>query len=90
MTHRSTLVDAPTQAKHPWRAVVRTIFAFVVGIAAMIPGIVASTGLAELAPWLGAAAAASAAITRVMASPVTNAFLSIYVPWLAAEPRAAV
>lgn len=68
-----------TQQAHPWRATARTVLAVIVGAAPVVPLIVgaisdgdpqAATGL------LGAAVATSAAITRVMAIPAVDAWLS--------------
>lgn len=77
-------MSAPTQTRHPWRATIRTTFAVVVALAAMLPALVAASGVDEtLAPVAGALAIAGA-ITRVMALPAVDAFLSRFVPWLAA------
>lgn len=75
----------PTQVAHPARAVVRTLFAAVVGLAALIPIVVAASGV----PVVGAVAVVlgvCGTVTRVLADPRVNAFLAVYVPWLAAEP----
>lgn len=77
-------MSTPTQTRHPWRATVRTVFAVVVALAAMLPLLVEASGVDEtLAPVAGALAIAGA-ITRVMALPAVNAFLARFVPWLAA------
>lgn len=87
MSH-SILANAPTQARHPWRAVIRTVFALVVGLAPMVPGLLAASGIDQAAGWGLGAITVSAAVTRILASPAVNAFLALYVPWLAAEaPR---
>lgn len=78
-----------TQSRHPVRAVVRTVFAFVAAVALIIPIIVAETGLnPEVYPWLGAVVGVAAFVTRVLASPAVNAFLQrwVYTSWLAATP----
>ncbi|MFI6368936.1 hypothetical protein ACIBG0_40195 [Nocardia sp. NPDC050630] len=77
-----------SQVRYPWRAVVRTVFQLVVGLAAALPMIVATSGLPATAAGIGAALAISATITRVMSVPAVNAALAIWAPWLAAEPRA--
>ncbi|GAB4582635.1 hypothetical protein [Nocardia sp. IFM 10818] len=77
-----------SQVRYPWRAVARTIFQLVVGLAAVLPMIVASSGLPTTAAGIGAALAISAAITRLMSVPAVNAALQLWVPWLAAELRA--
>ena len=77
----------PTQARHPWRATVRTLLAVVVGIGIVLPvawGIMADA----LAPYIAAevlsrvgwvvagVAAVATAITRIMAIPAVNAALT--------------
>lgn len=77
--------ETPTQVAHPARAVIRTLFAAVVGLAALIPVVIAASGV----PTVGAVAVVltvCGAVTRVLADPRVNAFLTIYVPWLSAEP----
>ena len=77
---------APTQTQHPWRATVRTVFATVVALATLLPWLLAGAHLDGTV--LGAQAIAVAgAVTRVLALPAVNAFLTEYVPWLAATPR---
>lgn len=75
-----------TQSRYPWRAVVRTVFALVVGFAPLLPVIVASSGISAAAPGVGAALAISAGVTRVLAAPQVDAFLKHWVPWLATQP----
>lgn len=76
---------APSQVAYPWRAVLRTVFQLVVGLAAALPTLV---GVAHLPPSaaLAAALAIAAAITRIMAIPAVNAALEQWAPWLAAAP----
>ncbi|WP_433658016.1 hypothetical protein ACQPW1_39650 [Nocardia sp. CA-128927] len=85
MTGRNVRPDAPTQVAYPWRAVVRTGFQLVVGIAAAMPLIVASSGLPQTAAGVGLALGISAAITRVMAIPAVDAAIGRWLPWLAAS-----
>lgn len=76
----------PTQTRYPWRASIRTAFAVIVALAAMLPLLVDASGLDQtLRPVAGALAIATA-ITRVMALPAVNAFLATFLPWLAAAP----
>jgi len=77
--------DAPTQVRHPWRAVVRTGFQVTVGVAAAMPMIVTASGLPETATGVGVALGVSAAITRVMAIPAVDILIARYVPWLSAS-----
>ncbi|MGV9666923.1 hypothetical protein [Nocardia niigatensis] len=78
--------EAASQVRYPWRAVARTVFQLVVGLAAALPVIVASSGLPTTAAGIGTALAISATITRVMSLPAVNAALATWLPWLAAEP----
>ncbi|MFR9767045.1 hypothetical protein [Nocardia sp. SC052] len=75
-----------TQVRYPWRTTVRTVFQLIIGIAAAMPMIVAASGLPETAAGVGVALGVSAAITRLMSLPVVNGALTVWVPWLAAEP----
>ena len=74
----------PSQVEHPWRAIARTIFAAVVGFAAMWPVVVEALGLDPAWVWVSASIAVTGAITRVLALPQVDAWLERFVPWLAA------
>lgn len=79
-----------TQSRHPWRATVRTILAIVIALAAMAPAVYTAATIQSPELATGAAATAltlAAAITRIMALPVVEAFLQRFVPWLAAGAR---
>lgn len=75
-----------SQVRHPGHAVARTVFQLIVGIAPMMPVIVSASGLPQTTAGVAAALAISAIVTRVMAIPVVDAALEIWLPWLAAEP----
>ena len=80
-------MSTPTQVQRPWRATLRTVFAGLIGLAAILPLIVETVGLdPQLYPWLGGILAVSAAVTRVLALPQVEEFLSRFLPWLAADP----
>lgn len=79
-----------TQSQHPWRATLRSLFAFVIAGAAMSP--VIYTAITQQSPEAAGGAAATAlliagAITRVMALPGVEAMLKRFVPFLAAGSR---
>jgi hypothetical protein len=78
-------VPESTQMAHPWRATVRTLFAAVVGFAAMWGVVVQAAGLDPSVEWVSASIAATGAVTRVMALPVVDAFIRQFVPWLAPD-----
>ena len=76
----------PTQVARPWRATVRTAFAVIVALAAMLPLLVDAAGVDETLPPVAGALAIAGAVTRVLALPAVEAFLARFVPWLAAGP----
>lgn len=89
MTEQTPEPVPPTQVKHPTRAVVRTVFQTIVGLAALLPFLVTQAGMdVDEWPWLTTALAVAAVITRVMANPRVEAFLQQRFPWLAAKPKA--
>lgn len=78
---------APTQVAYPWRAVARTVFAAIVGLASLVPTVILASGV----PPAGLAAQAVAvcgAITGALADPRVNMLINRFAPWLAAEPTA--
>lgn len=78
----------PTQVVHPWRATVRTLIQVVAALAVAVPGIVAAieSGNPGLTGPVGVAAITAAGIvTRVMALPAVNDFLTRV--GLGAEPK---
>lgn len=78
--------EPPTQIRHPWRATLRTAFAVLVALATLVPLVLNDTGMPASA--LGAQVVVVAGlITRVLAMPAVNAFLTSFAPWLAASPH---
>lgn len=76
----------PTQSKHPWRATARTVAAGALGLLTLLPYILAGAHLDGTV--LGAQAlAVTGLVTRILAMPAVNAWLTEFVPWLAATPR---
>lgn len=76
-----------TQARYPGRAVLRTVFAAVIALAALMPALVSASGAGETSAAAGGVLAIAGAITRIMAVPGVNDFLQRFVPWLAAAPK---
>jgi len=71
------------------RRVIRTVFAGIVGVAAMLPLIysAAADGSPEAATgWAAVLLTIAGAITRVMAVPAVEVWLQRFVPFLAANP----
>lgn len=77
-----------TQSRHPWRATVRTVAAFLLALAVVWPTLVELAGLNETWQWVSASVAVAGAITRVMADPRVIVFLERFLPFLAPEPKA--
>lgn len=77
----------PTQVRRPWRATARTVFAALVALAAMFPLLVDASGLDETAGPIAGALAIAGAITRIMAIPQVEEFLTRFLPFLAADPE---
>jgi hypothetical protein len=70
---------------------VRTVFAALVGLAAMAPLIYSAAAHqdpAQATGLLAAVLAIAGGITRVMTLPVVEVWLQKFVPWLAADPNA--
>ncbi len=76
----------PTQARHPWRATTRTVIAAALPLIPLLPELVDVLGLRAYA-WAGGIVAAAGIITRLLAVPGVNGWLSRWVPALAAAPR---
>lgn len=83
-------VPVPTQVARPWRTVARTVFQALIALAALSPVIYSAATNADpttATGALGGVLVVSAGVTRVMALPGVNAWLSRFVPFLAAEPK---
>lgn len=81
------MTETPTQVRRPWRSTARTVFQALIGLCVLAPLVIAQTGLtAEQLPWLGVVLAVAAAVTRIMAIPGVETWLSTYLPFLAAAP----
>lgn len=75
-----------TQVAHPWRATIRTVFAVVVAVLTLIPVVVATAGIGTV-PAVAQVVAVTAAVTRILALPQVETFVSTFLPWLAAETK---
>lgn len=74
-----------TQSAYPWRATVRTAFQAIVGLAALMAMITVDAGTPAA---LATAVAVSASVTRIMAIPAVNGWITAFLPILAAAPKA--
>ena len=78
-----TVAASATQTRYPWRATVRTVLAAI----PLVPVIVATLGIGSV-PWVVSGLAVVAAVTRVLAIPAVNSWLTDHLGGvLAAEPR---
>lgn len=77
---------APTQTQHPWRATVRTVLAGLVAAVPLLPFLVDYLGIGTV-PWVAGTLVVLGAFTRFLAIPAVNAWLSEYLPFLAATPK---
>lgn len=90
MSTVSNQTPLPTQAKHPARAVVRTIFQAAVGFAVMSPLIYSAAthhDAAEATGWAAVALGITGTVTRILAVPAVNAWLATFLPFLSAAPK---
>lgn len=81
-------VEKTSQTRYPWRATARTALAFIGGGAAAAPGIYTAVTNQSPETATGAGLTAlvvSAAITRLMANPFVNEWLTRF--GLGAEPK---
>lgn len=74
----------PTQSRHPWRTVARTVFQVGLALASLLPTIAAANGISTTAG-VAQVLAVCAVLTRLMAMPAVNDFLRQFAPWLAAD-----
>lgn len=76
----------PTQTVYPGKAVARTAIQILIGLAAVMPFLVADMGVDKAGTLVAGALAISAVVTRVMSIPAVNAALTMYLR-LGAEPK---
>ena len=77
-------IPTPTQTRHPWRATLRTVVAILLGLATLLPYVVADANIPTEGA-VGQALAVSALVTRIMAIPAVNAWLTQF--GLGASPK---
>lgn len=76
---------AATQTTYPAKTTIRTVVQMAVGLAAMLPFLVADIGLDSKLPYVAGALAIAAFITRIMSIPAVNVLLERI--GLGAEPK---
>lgn len=81
---------APTQVRHPWRSMIRTIVQFAIGVATLVPLVATGVyhGGDQIPAVLGQLLAVIALVTRIMAVPGVEDFLRSWkiLQWLATAP----
>jgi hypothetical protein len=68
--------EKTTQTRYPWRATLRTAIAFVVGLAASWAVVIQAAGVDPGLEWVSVSVAAAAGVTRIMAVPFVNEWLT--------------
>ena len=81
------LLESSTQTRYPWRATVRTVFAFIVGLAASWALIIQAAGIDPGLEWVSGSVAIAAGITRVMALPAVDDLIRRFLPFLAPDNK---
>lgn len=74
-----------TQTRHPWRATLRTVAAAALAALPLLPVVVEYAGIGAV-PWVAGAVGFAGAVTRVLAIPAVNSWLTEYFN-LGASPR---
>jgi hypothetical protein len=80
-------VEQSTQSAYPWRAVARTVVAFLIAILPYVAAALADASTATQSTALIAGAGVAGAITKALANPAVDALLKRYLPALSATPR---
>lgn len=76
----------PTQTVHPWRATVRTVSAGALGLLVILPSVLPELGV-EALPWAAGLLAVAGGVTRVLAIPAVDVWVTEHLPWLGAARR---
>lgn len=81
-----TVQAVQTQTKYPWQTVARTIFQGAIGLCALVPIVVQTSGIEGTSSGIAAFVVVTGAVTKVMALKPVNDWLNEYVPFLGAGP----
>lgn len=84
MSENSTVA---TQSAYPWRAVARTVVAFLIAILPYVAAALADASTATQSTALIAGAGVAGAVTKALANPAVDAILKKYIPALATAPK---
>lgn len=84
MSENSTVA---TQTAYPWRAVARTLVAFLIAILPSVAAALADASVETQSGALLVGAGLAATVTKVLAEPAVDAVLKKYIPALATAPK---
>lgn len=79
--------DEATQSQYPWRAVARTVVAFLIAILPAVLAALTDASTATQSTALASAVPIIAGVTKILANPTVDALLKQYLPALSATPR---
>jgi len=85
--HRAETLElnqAPTQARHPWRATARTAVAALIALLPALPEIAKTLEISTI-PAVASILAITSLVTRVMAIPEVDKWVDRYMPSLSAD-----
>lgn len=80
----STEPPPPSQVRHPWRAVLRTVATATLALLPLFPQMADAANIDEL-PAVAQFLAMTIVVQRVLSLPGVELWLKNYMPWLAAE-----
>lgn len=78
------LLETPTQARHPWRATVRTTIAALIALLPALPEIAQTLHISTI-PLVASILSITALVTRVLAIPEVDKWVDKYAPSLSAD-----
>nr|WP_312638514.1 hypothetical protein [Rhodococcus qingshengii] len=79
--------DEATQSLYPWRAVARTVVAFLIAILPAVLAALTDASTATQNTALASAVPIIAGVTKILANPAVDALLKSYLPALATAPK---
>lgn len=79
--------DESTQSLYPWRAVARTVVAFLIAILPAVLAALTDASTATQSTALASAVPIIAGVTKILANPTVDALLKQYLPALATAPK---
>lgn len=82
-----SMPEVATQSQYPWRAVARTVVAFLIAILPTVAAFLSDASVGTTSGALVGGAAVAGAVTKILASPAVDALLKQYLPSLATTPK---